>query len=146
MKRILNIVLIALLIIAVIPMILWMTGVFGPFAHDPAVFGGSDIMLAIAAIYLIIAIAVMVVMMVMNIGKSKGNSKIGLFVFGACAVLAVVFYVAFSSAAPITDAGNNVYDDVFTLKIADTMLYLAYLTLGGCILFMLAGEVWKALK
>lgn len=146
MKKILNLILIVLLAIVAVSTVLWIAGVFGPFDQDPNVFGGADILLTITYIYLAIAVLVLVAMTAMNMGKSRSNSKVGLYVFGACAVLGVIAYFAFASAAPVTDAGGTVYDKVFTLKITDTMLYLAYITLGGAALFMLGGEVWKALK
>lgn len=135
MKKILNIVEIVLLAIGVLSVVLWIVGVTD-----------VDLMLYVAYAYLGIATVVAVVMTAMNMGKGKSNSKAGLFVFGTCAILAVVFYFVLASGTPVTDAGGVVYDNAFTLKITDTMLYMAYTTLGGALLFMLGGEIWKALK
>ncbi len=146
MKRLANIILIALLAIAVIPMLLWMFGVFGPFQQDVNAFGGADIMLLIAAIYLGLALVVTIVMTAMNMGKGRGNSKAGLYVFGGLAVLAVVIYFVFAGSTTVLGADGTVFDNVFTLKISDTMLYLAYAALGLTVLFLLAGEVRKAIK
>uniref|UniRef100_S0DE10 Uncharacterized protein n=1 Tax=termite gut metagenome TaxID=433724 RepID=S0DE10_9ZZZZ len=146
MKKIVNIILIALLAIAVIPLILWIGGVFGPFAHSNDVFGGADIMLIIAAAYLLVAVAVMIVMTAMNVGKGRSSSRLSLYVFGGLAVVAVVLYFTLASAALVTGADGKVFDNAFTLKISDTMLYLAYAALGLTVIFLLWGEVRKALK
>ena len=146
MKKLANIILMVLLAVAVVPLLLWIFGVFGPFAQSAEAFGGADIMLAIAAIYLGVAVLTMVVMTVMNMGKGRGNSKAGLYVFGGLAVLAVIIYFAIAKSAPVYGADGTVFDNIFTLKISDTMLYLAYAAFGLTVLFLLAGEVRKAIK
>ncbi len=146
MKRLGNIILIALIVIAVVPLFLWIFGVFGPFEHSKDVFGGADIMLTIAAAYLAVAVLVMVIMTVMNMGKGRGNSKAGLFVFGGLAVLAVIFYFTIAQSTTVIGADGKPFDNVFELKISDTMLYLAYAALGFTVIFLLWGEVRKALK
>ena len=146
MKKILNIVLIALIAIAVVPLFLWIFGVFGPFKQDPAVFGGADIMLGIAVAYLVIAAAAMIIMTAMNMGKGRSNSKIGLFVYGALAVLAVIVYFTIAKDTPVIGADKTVFDNAFELKITDTMLYLAYAAVGVTVIALLWGTVRKAIK
>ncbi len=146
MKKILNIVLIALLAIAVVPLFLWIFGVFGAFNQDPAVFGGADIMLGVAVAYLALAALAVVVMMVMNAGKSRSNSRIGLFVYGLLAVLAVIFYFTIAKDTPVIGADKTVFDNAFELKITDTMLYLAYAAVGVTVIALLWGTVRKAIK
>jgi hypothetical protein len=147
MKKALNILLYALLAIAVIPLFLWIFGVFGPFAHKATEFGGADVMLTLTAIYLAIAVVLMIVMTAMNIGKSKGgNGKLNLIVFGGLAVLAIVVWFGLASAAPVTGADGKVYDNATTLKLSDTGLWLAYATVAIAVLTMVWGTVRKALK
>ncbi len=146
MKKILNIVLIALIAIAVVPLFLWIFGVFGAFEHDPAVFGGADIMLGIAVAYLALAALAVVVMLAMNAGKSRSNSKIGLFVYGALAVLAVIVYFTIAKDTPVVGADKTVFDNSFELKITDTMLWLAYISVSLTVLALIFGAIRKAIK
>jgi hypothetical protein len=132
---------------------MWVFGVFGPFDHnyvqgsgDTSVFGGADVMLTIAVIYLIVAALAAVVMTAMNMGKGRGNSKIGLYVYGGLVVLAFVFYFTIAKSITVFGADGTPFSDVFTLKATDTMLYLAYFALAAVVVFLLIGEVRKALK
>jgi hypothetical protein len=137
----------ALIAIAVIPTILWIAGVFGPFAHSVDQFGGADIMLSLTAIYLGLALLVMVGMTAMNIGKSKGgNGKLNLIVFGGLAICAVVIWFALAKGTTVVGADGKLFDDAFTLKISDTGLWLSYLTVAVAVVAMLWGTVRKALK
>jgi hypothetical protein len=135
MKKILNILEVLLLAIGLLSCVLWIVGVVD-----------VDMMLYVAYAYLGLAFAVAIVMTAMNMGKSRNTNKIGLYVGGACVVLAVVFYLVLASSQPVTDAGGEVYDSVFELKGTDTMLYLAYATLGGALLFTIIGEIRNAIK
>lgn len=134
-----------LLLVVAVPVVLWVAGVFGPMQQAPTAFGGTDIMLALTAIYLVVAVVAMIVLTLMNMGKGRSNSRLGLWVFGGLAVLAIVFYMV-GGAAPVTGADGTVFDDVFTLKISDAMIYLAYAALGLTVVFLLWGEIRKALK
>jgi hypothetical protein len=136
-----------LLAVAVVPLFLWIFGVFGPFKHSPEVFGGADVMLTIAAIYLAIAVVVMIVMTAMNAGKRKsGNGTLNLIIFGGLAVVAVVLWFVVAQSTPVTKADGKVISDVFTLKISDTGLWLAYIALGLAVVAMVWGTVRKAFK
>lgn len=141
MKKITNIILLVLVLIAAVSVVLWITG--GDVNGMTANVGP---MLTVAYILLALSVLALVVMTVMNMGKGRGNSKLGLFVFGGLAVLAVVLYFAFAKSIPVTGADGTVFDDAFTLKITDTMLYLAYAALGFTVVFLLWGVVRKALK
>jgi ABC-type amino acid transport system permease subunit len=146
MKKIASIVLWALIVISVIPMLLWMFGVFGPFQHSPEAFGGADVMLTIAAIYLGLALVVWIVLALMNLGKTKGgNGRLNLIVFGGLAVLAVVLWF-FAGSETVVGADGKLFDNVGTLKAVDMGLYLAYIALGITVAVMLWGTVRKALK
>jgi hypothetical protein len=145
MKKYLNIGLIALLAIAVIPLLLWMFGAFGPFQQSAQAFGGADILLGITYAYLIISAVVLIGMVIYNFGKGRGNSRIGLIVYGVMAVLAVILYFV-GSANSLTGADGTVYDHVFTLKSTDMMLYLTYAALGVVVVILLWGEIRKAIK
>ncbi len=135
MKKILTIVEIILLAIGVLSIVLWIAGIVD-----------VDLMLYVAYAYFAIAVVVAVVMTAMNMGKSSNKNRIGLYVFGVFAILAVVFYFTLGNATPVVDAGGNVYDNDFTLKITDVMIYLTYAGLGAIILVLLGGEIRKALK
>jgi ABC-type amino acid transport system permease subunit len=146
MKKIASLVLWVLIVIAVVPMLLWMFGVFGPFQHAADVFGGADVMLTIAAIYLGLALVVWIALALMNVGKTKGgNGKLNLLVFGGLAVLAVVLWF-FAGSETVIGADGKLFDDAFTLKAVDMGLYLAYIALGITVAVMLWGTVRKALK
>ncbi|MDR2894760.1 MAG: hypothetical protein LBU97_04795 [Alistipes sp.] len=146
MKKIANIILIALMLIAAVPMLLWMFGAFGPFEHAANVFGGADVMLAIAAAYLVIGLVVLVGLTIANMGKGRSNSKIGLWVFGGVAILAVIAYFTVAKAQTVIGADGKVFDSVFELKITDTMLYVTYVAVAVAIVVLLGGVVRKALK
>jgi hypothetical protein len=136
----------ALIAIAVIPLFMWIFGAFGPFAHSPEVFGGADVMLTIAAIYLAIALVVWIVLALMNVGKSKGgNGGLNMAVFGGLIVLAVVFWFMGKSDSVI-GADGTVYDSAGVLKAVDMGLYLAYAAVFFAVVVMLWGTVRKALK
>ena len=136
MKKLLNIGLIALLAVAVLSIVLWLT-----MGDDV----GANLMLWIAYIYLGIAVVAMVALTIANMGKGRNNSKLGLFVYGAVVVAAVVLYFVGSSTA-VVGADGTVFDDAFTLKTTDMMLYLAYGALGATVVFLLIGEIRKAIK
>ncbi|MDR2912391.1 MAG: hypothetical protein LBV38_03715 [Alistipes sp.] len=138
MKKITNIILIALVLLAVLSVATWL-------------FGGNelaevDFMIYVTYAYLGLAVLSLVGLTLMNMGKSRSNSKVGLFVFGGLAVLAVILWAAFAKAIPVTGADGTVFDDVFTLKITDTGLYLTYAALALTVLFLFWGVIRKALK
>ncbi len=146
MKKILNLIMILLVAIPVVVLLLWIFGVFGAFEHAKDVFGGADIMLLIAAIYLGIGILVLVGMTIANMGKGRSNSKLGLWVFGGMALVGVILYFVAASSLPVTGADGTVFDNVFTLKITDTMLYLTYAALGVTVIALLGGVIRQAVK
>ena len=53
---------------------------------------------------------------------------------------------ALSSAVPVPNSAGGFFEDVFDLRFTDTMLYLAYLALGGGVLAILAGSFKSAVK
>ena len=53
---------------------------------------------------------------------------------------------ALSSAAPVPNSAGGFFEDVFELRFTDTILYIAYLALGGSILAILAGTLRNAIK
>ncbi len=138
MKKLVNLGLIVMLAVAALSVILWL--VSGNELQN------VDFMLYVAYVYLGIAILAAVVLTAMNLGKGRSNSKLGLWVFGGLALLAVIFYFTISSSAPVTGADGTVYDNVFTLKISDMMLYLAYAALAVTVVVLIGGEVRKAFK
>jgi hypothetical protein len=140
MKKYLNIGLIVLLAVAVLSVITWLAA-GGANTMDAKV----DFMLWVAFVYLILAVGVLVVMMIMNLGKSKGNSKLGLVVYGVMIVAAVILYFV-GSAKALTGADGTVFDHVFTLKSTDMMLYLTYIALIAVVGILLWGEIRKAIK
>jgi len=147
MKKIANITLIVLMLVAIVPMLLWMFGVFGPFAHSAETFGGTDIMLTIAAVYLVLGLVVLVGLALANMGKGRGNSKIGMYVFGGIALLTVLFYFTVAKSDTIIGAdATMVFDDPFTLKITDALLYVTYVAVGVTIIALLWGVIRKAIK
>jgi hypothetical protein len=140
MKKWLNIGLIALLAVAVVSVIAWLVA-----GNANTMQAKVDFMLVVAYVYLGLSLLALIVMSLMNIGKSRNNSKIGIFVYGVMIVAAIVLYFVGSSAA-VTGADGTVFDSVFTLKATDMMLYLAYGALGITVLFLIAGEIRKAIK
>jgi hypothetical protein len=146
MKKILNLVMILLVVIPVVLLLLWVFGVFGAFNQKADVFGGADIMLALAAVYLGVGLLVLVGMTLANMGKGRGDSKLGLYVFGGLAIVGVILYFVAASSTSVIGADGTVFDDMFTLKITDTMLYLTYIALGVTVVALLGGVVRQALK
>ncbi len=131
-----------LMAVALVSVLIWL---LSPEPNSKTVANVSP-MLIVGAVYLGLAVVLTVVMTAMNMGKGRSNSNIGLWVFGGLAVLGVIFYFVVASSATVTGADGTVFDNVFTLKISDTMLYLAYAAGGLTILFLLWGEIRKALK
>ncbi len=145
MKKITNIVLLALIAIAAVTVAMWL------FSPNPGgAEGGPEAnvspMLVATACFLGLGVLLLVGMTAMNMGKGRSNSKIGLFVFGGLAVLAAVIYFAVAKDATVIGADGTVFDDVFTLKVTDTGLYLTYAALALTVVFLLWGVVRKALK
>jgi hypothetical protein len=85
-------------------------------------------------------------MAAMNMGKGRGNSKLGLFVFGGLAIVGLILYFAVAKDTTVIGADGTIYDVVFTLKMTDTMLYLAYVGIGVSVVALLTGVITKALK
>ena len=131
-----------LMAVALVSVLIWL---LSPEPNSKTVANVSP-MLIVGAVYLGLAVVLTVVMTAMNMGKGRSNSNIGLWGFGGLAVLGVIFYFVVASSATVTGADGTVFDNVFTLKISDTMLYLAYAAGGLTILFLLWGEIHKALK
>ncbi len=143
MKKLTNIVLYALIAIAAVAVGMWL------FGGDP---GGDNAnvspMLLVTACMLGLGVLLLVGMTAMNMGKGRSNSKLGLFVFGGLAVLAVAIYFSpLAKTETIIGAdATMVFDGIFELKITDTMLYVTYIALALTVVFLLWGVVRKALK
>ncbi len=141
MKKITNIILLAIILVSAVTIVLWLFGgdVNGPTANVSP-------MLTMAAALLGLALLLLVGMTVMNMGKGRSNSKLGLFVFGGLAVLAFILYFTMAKDTVVIGADGTPFDDVFTLKITDTMIYVTYFALGITVVSLLWGVVRKALK
>ena len=74
--------------------------------------------------------------------KAAIKALIGLVV--AAAIVGGCY--ALSSAAPVPNSAGGFFEDAFELRFTDTILYIAYLALGGCVLSILAGTVKNAIK
>lgn len=74
--------------------------------------------------------------------KAAIKALVGLVV----AVAIVGGCYALSSAAPVPNSAGGFFEDAFELRFTDTILYIAYLALGGCVLSILAGTVKNAIK
>lgn len=74
--------------------------------------------------------------------KAAIKALIGLVV----AVVIVGGCYALSSATPVPNSAGGFFEDAFELRFTDTVLYIAYLALGGCVLAILAGTVKNAIK
>ncbi len=146
MKKIANIVLLVLIAVAAVAVAMWL------FSENPGgVEGGPPAnvgpMINVTYAFLGLALVLLIGLTVMNMGKGRGNSKIGLFVFGGLAILAVIIYFTIAKDVTIIGADKTkVFDDTFTLKITDTMLYSTYIALALTVVFLLWGVVRKALK
>ncbi len=145
MKKITNLVLIALIAIAAVTVAMWL---FSPNPGGTASGPEANVvpMLLATACMLGLGVLLLVGMTAMNMGKGRSNSKLGLFVFGGLAVLAVIIYFTFAKDITIIGADGTPFEDVFTLKITDTMLYVTYVALAITVAAMLWGVVRKAIK
>ena len=145
MKKISNIVLYALIAIAAVTIAMWL---FSPNAAGAD--GGPEAnvvpMLTATACMLGLGVVLLIGLTAMNMGKGRSNSKLGLFVFGGLAVLAVIIYFTMAKDAIVIGADGTIFNDVFTLKITDTMLYSTYVALGITVVALLTGVITKALK
>ncbi len=142
MKKITNIVLLALIVVALVSIAMWLFG--GDVNGDNA---NVTPMLLVTACMLILAVVLLVGLTAMNMGKGRSNSKMGVFVFGGMAILAVVIYFALAKDVPVLHTnGTDIFDSAFELKITDTMLYTTYVALGITVVALLTGVITKALK
>ena len=145
MKKITNIVLLALIAIVAVTVAMWL------FSPNPAGNeGGPEAnvvpMLVATACFLGLGVLLLVGMTAMNMGKGRSNSKIGLFVFGGLAILAVAIYFVLAKDTVVVGADGKQFADAFTLKITDTALYVTYAALAFTVVFLLWGVVRKAIK
>ena len=142
MKKITNLVLLALIALAAIAVCMWLFG--GDATGDNANVGP---MLTVTYFLLGLAVVLLVGMTLMNMGKGRSNSRIGLFVFGGIGILAVVIYFVMAKGdALLATNGVDVFENVFELKITDTMLYVTYFALAVTVVALLWGVVRKAIK
>ncbi len=141
MKKITNIVLLALIVVSAVTVALWLFG-----GDVNGMTAKVSPMLTMAAGLLGLAVLLLVGMTVMNMGKGRSNSKLGLFVFGGLAVVAVILYFTIAKDVVVIGADGTVFDSIFELKVTDTMLYVTYFALGVTVISLLWGVVRKALK
>ncbi len=141
MKKIANIVLYALIAIAAVTVCMWL------FGGDPTGDNANvSPMLLFTACMLGLGVLLLVGMTAMNMGKGRSNSKLGLVVFGGLAVVAIVIYFAIAKDVTVIGADGKIFDNVFELKITDTMLYTCYVALGITVISLITGVITKALK
>jgi hypothetical protein len=146
MKKITNIVLTLLIVIAAISVAVWLFGSADSNGKTgPAMV---DMMLWVAYAFVGLAVVALIAAAAMNVGKGKGgNTKLNLIVFGGLAVVAVFLWIVFAKDDPVRAAdGVTVYENSFTLKATDTGLFLTYFALGITVVALLWGVVRKALK
>ena len=96
--------------------------------------------------YIGIAVLVLLVMAVANMGKSGGGMHLGLIVGGVIAVVAVVSYFVLASTSSVTLADGSVITDELVLKGTDTMLYTSYAAFALLVLVMVFGEIRNSFK
>ncbi len=145
MKKITNIVLLALIAIAAVTVAMWL------FSPNPVgTPGGPEAnvvpMLVATAIMLGLGVLLLVGMTAMNMGKGRSNSKLGVWVFGGLAVLAVILYFTIAKDTTVIGADGKVFDKVFELKITDTMIYTTYVALVVTVVALVWGVIRKAIK
>ncbi len=141
MKKITNIVLYALIALAAVTVCMWL------FGGDPTGDNANVTpMLLVTASMLGLGVLLLVGMTAMNMGKGRSNSKLGLFVFGGLAIVAIIIYFTFAKDITVIGADGKVFDNVFELKITDTMLFLTYFALGVTVVSLMWGVIRKALK
>ncbi len=141
MKKITNIVLYALVAIAAVTICMWL------FGGDPTGDNANvSPMLVFTACMLGLGVLLLVGMTAMNMGKGRSNSKWGLPVFGGLAILAVIIYFTIAKDVTVIGADGKVFDNVFELKITDTMIYTTYIALGLTVIFLVWGVIRKAIK
>jgi hypothetical protein len=142
MKKITNLVLIVLVVIALISVVIYL---FGGNVNN--MMAKVDAMLYVAYVFLGLSVVALIVAAAMNVGKGKGgNTRLNMIVFGGLVVLAVVIWIALAKSTPVVGADGTVFDNVFTLKASDTGLYLTYFALGITVVTLLWGVIRKALK
>ena len=105
-----------------------------------------DLMLYCAYAFIGLALVIMVVLTVANMGKNPGGSKIGTWVAVATAVAAVIVHFTVSAADPVALSDGSIVDDKMTLTLTDTMLYTAYATFAGVVVAMVYGVIRNAFK
>ena len=105
-----------------------------------------DLMLYCAYAFIGLALVIMVVLTVANMGKNPGGSKVGTYVFAAIAAAAVAIHFLVSKDAPVALADGSIVDDKMILTLTDTMLFTAYATFAGVVVAMVFGVIRNALK
>ncbi len=106
---------------------------------------GVDIMLKWAYVSLAVAIIVSLVFPIANLfSNPKGAGKTLLYLL-ACVVIIGGCYMM-SSTEPVVNSAGGFFEDPFTLKITDTGLYTAYITLVITAVAAIGSEIFAALK
>lgn len=98
-------------------------------------------MYLVVAVAVIIAIASPIVDLISN-PKSAIRALIGI---GIVAVVVGISY-ALSSDVPVVNSGGGFFDNPFSLKFSDTVIFSAYIVLGGVVLSILFSEIKNAFK
>ena len=103
-----------------------------------------DLMLRWMYIMLGLAVASVVIMSIYSLAQNPKNTVRSLVGLGIVVVAIGVAWALSSDAMVVTP--SNVYDDSFSLKLADTGLYLTYAALIATVLAIAAGEIYSATK
>ncbi len=106
---------------------------------------GLDLLFSFSAFLTIVTVVAAVAMPLISILQ---NPKKALTSFVGIALVAVVFFIAYSlsSDEPIVLASGKVMDNVAQLRFADTSLYAMYIAFGGVLVAMVGTEIYKIFK
>ncbi len=106
---------------------------------------GLNLLFSFSAVLTIVTVVAAIAMPLIGIFQ---NPKKALTSFVGIALVAVVFFIAYSlsSEEPITLASGKVLDSVAELKFADTSLYAMYISFAGVLVAMVGTEIYKIFK
>lgn len=92
-----------------------------------------------------IAVGVTVLLPFINIVKDPKEAVKSLGGLGIV-VLVVALCYALSDTTPVVNSGGGMFENELELRMSDTGLYAAYLSIGFAIVASVVGELWSSFK
>ena len=105
----------------------------------------TSLLITVSTVMVLLPIGIIIVLGIIlgAMNNPKGLLKIILFALGFVVIVAATYFLASGDPVPLahgTDATP------FSFKLADTALYVIYIALGGVILSLIIGAIYRLIK